>query len=201
MKFLSHKSLGRIGVGVLALAAGMAQAHTGHDTSGVGAGLVHPFGLDHLLVMLAVGIWSVSALPASKAWWGPAVFMATLLLSAVLGSAGLSVPFLEPLISLTVVLLGAMLILSRQGSSVAFGLGLVALVASLHGLAHGAEAPGSGFAGYALGFLLSTATLHVGGVLAGRGIQRHLARTTTRVIASLGSLCGAAGIYLVSSQF
>jgi urease accessory protein len=201
MKFLSHKSLGRIGVGVLALATGMAQAHNGHDTSGVVAGLVHPLGLDHLLVMLAVGIWSVSALPAGKAWWGPAVFMMTLLLSAVLGATGLSVPFLEPLISLTVVLLGVMLMLSRQGTPVAFGLGLVTLVASLHGLAHGAETPGSGFAGYALGFLLSTATLHVAGLVAGRGIKHQLARTTTLVVTGLGTLCGAAGLYLVGSQF
>ena len=66
MKLLSHTSLGRIGVGLLALATGVAQAHTGHDTAGVMAGLAHPLGLDHLLVMLAVGIWSVSALPAGK---------------------------------------------------------------------------------------------------------------------------------------
>ncbi len=198
MKLLSHTSLGRIGVGLLALATGMAQAHTGHDTAGVMAGLAHPLGLDHLLVMLAVGIWSVSALPAGKAWWGPSVFMATLLLSAALAAFGLTVPFLEPMISLSVVLLGAMLILSRQGTPVPLGLGLVALVASLHGLAHGAEAPGSGFATYALGFLVSTAVLHASGLLAARGIGRYLARSTAWVISALGTVCGAAGLYLLS---
>ena len=198
MKFMSPKALGRIGAALLALASGMAQAHTGHDTSGVYQGLAHPLGLDHLLVMLAVGIWSVSALPANKSWWGPAVFMLALLLSAASGSAGLSVPLLEPLISLSVVLLGAMLILSRQGTPVALGLGLVALVACLHGLAHGAEAPGSGFASYALGFLVSTAALHLGGVVAARGIRAYLARTANWVIAALGSLCGGAGLYLFS---
>ena len=198
MKLLSHTSLGRIGVGLLALAASVAQAHTGHDTSGVLQGLAHPLGLDHLLVMLAVGIWSVSALPAGKSWWGPAVFMGTLLLSSALAALGLSVPFLEPMISLSVVLLGAMLILSRQGTPLPLGLGLVALVASLHGLAHGAEVPGSGFALYALGFLASTAALHVGGLLAARGIGRYLARSAAWVIGALGSLCGAAGLYLLN---
>jgi len=198
MKLLSHTSLGRIGVALLALATSMAQAHTGHDTSGVLQGLAHPLGLDHLLVMLAVGIWSVSALPAGKSWWGPAVFMGTLLLSSALAALGLTVPFLEPMISLSVVLLGAMLILSRQGTPLPLGLGLVALVATLHGLAHGAEAPGSGFALYALGFLVSTAALHIGGLLAARGIGRYLARSAAWVIGVLGTLCGAAGLYLLN---
>ncbi|MFN6977257.1 MAG: HupE/UreJ family protein, partial [Gemmobacter sp.] len=42
-----------------------ALAHTGHGgTSGLLAGLLHPvLGLDHLLAMVAVGIWSGLALP------------------------------------------------------------------------------------------------------------------------------------------
>ena len=198
MKFLSHQSLGRLGVWVLALTTGVANAHTGHDTAGAMAGLFHPLGLDHLLVMLAVGIWSVSALPAGKSWWGPAVFMVTLLLSAVLGALGLVVPFLETMVSLSVVWLGAMLILSRQGTPVPLGLMLVALVASLHGLAHGAETPTSGFFTYALGFLLSTAALHVGGIVVARGIGRYLSGAATWLISALGAVFGGAGFYLLS---
>lgn len=198
MKLLSPKSLSRLGVGALALTAGVAQAHTGHGTSGLYEGLVHPFGLDHLLAMVAVGIWSVSALPASKAWWGPAVFMASLAVSAALGAMGLAVPALEPLISLSVVLLGVMLVVARQGVPMILGLGTLALAASLHGLAHGAEMPETGFASYALGFLLTTAVLHFGGVITGLGIRRHLARSATWVISSVGTLFGAAGLYLFS---
>ena len=51
----------------LATTALAAQAHTGHGTSSLMEGLAHPFGLDHLLAMVAVGVWSVSALPAGKA--------------------------------------------------------------------------------------------------------------------------------------
>lgn len=198
MKFLSHRLLRNVGIGTLALAAGLAQAHTGHGTTGVFEGLVHPFGLDHLLAMVAVGMWSVSALPASKAWWGPATFLLTLVLGAALGATGLTMPWLEQLVSLSVVLFGVMLVASRQKMPLALGLGLVALASSMHGLAHGAETPDTGFAGYAAGFLLTTATLHLGGVAAGLGVRRYLARAANWVIAATGTLLGGAGLYLFS---
>lgn len=198
MKFLSHRLLRNVGIGSLALVAGLAQAHTGHGTTGVFEGLVHPFGLDHLLAMVAVGMWSVSALPARKAWWGPATFLLTLVLGAALGATGLTIPWLEQLISLSVVLFGVMLVASRQKMPLALGLGLVALASSMHGLAHGAETPDTGFAGYAAGFLLTTATLHLGGVAAGLGVRRYLARTANWVITATGTLLGGAGLYLFS---
>lgn len=198
MKLLSPKSLRGLGLGALALVAGMAQAHTGHDTSGVYEGLVHPLGLDHLLAMLAVGVWSVSALPQDKAWWGPAIFMLSLTISAALGTLGLSLPFLEHMISLSVVLFGVMLVFARQKTPVAFGLALVALAAALHGLAHGAEAPATGFASYALGFLVTTAALHFGGAVTALGIRRYLSSTANRVLVGLGTVCGGAGLYLCS---
>jgi len=198
MKFLSHRLLRNVGIGTLALVAGLAQAHTGHGTTGVFEGLVHPFGLDHLLAMVAVGMWSVSALPASKAWWGPATFLLTLVLGAALGATGLTMPWLEQLVSLSVVLFGVMLVASRQKMPLALGLGLVALASSMHGLAHGAETPDTGFAGYAAGFLLTTATLHLGGVAAGLGVRRYLARAANWVITATGTLLGGAGLYLFS---
>ena len=198
MNFLSLNTARSAGVAMLLLAAGAAQAHTGHGTSGVFDGLVHPFGLDHLLAMVAVGVWSVSALPANKAWWGPAAFMLALVLSAALGAMGVSVPFLEQMISLSVVLFGVMLVFSRLRMPVGLGLGLVAVAASLHGLAHGAETPETGFATYAAGFLLTTAALHVGGVMAGLGLRRYLARQAVWAVSGLGAMCGGAGIYLFS---
>lgn len=198
MKLLSPKSIRNLGIGALALAAGLAQAHTGHGTSGFVEGLVHPFGLDHLLAMVAVGMWSVSALPANKAWWGPAAFMLSLIASAALGATGFSVPFLEPMIALSVVLFGVLLVSTRQKMPIALGLGMVALAASLHGLAHGAETPQTGFATYAVGFLVTTGALHFGGVLTGLAMRRFFARTATWVISVLGTLFGAAGLYLFS---
>ena len=181
---------------LLAGLAGAAQAHTGHGTHSLMEGLVHPFGLDHLLAMVAVGVWSVSALPAGKAWQGPATFLLALVTSAALGAGGVTVPYLEHAISLSVVLFGLMLIVAQRAMPAALGLGLVAAASSLHGLAHGAETPETGFAGYAVGFLLTTAALHIGGVGLGLGIRRWLAERRAAVLGGLGAGVGAAGLYL-----
>lgn len=173
-----------------------ASAHTGHGTHSLMEGLTHPFGADHLLAMLAVGIWSVSALPARQAWQGPATFLLTLVLSAVLGASGFTVPYLEHAIALSVTLFGAMLILAAKPMPKAFGLTLIAVAASLHGLAHGAETPETGFAGYAAGFLLTTAVLHLGGVGLGLSIRRWLSERSTTVLGSLGGLLSVAGLVL-----
>lgn len=198
MRFFNPASIRSAALASLLLTAGVVQAHTGHGTSGVAEGLAHPLGADHLLAMLAVGVWSVSALPANRAWWGPATFMLTLVFSAALGAVGISLPFLEALIALSVVVVGGLLVVSRFKMPVGLGLALVALVASLHGLAHGAETPASGFASYALGFLATTATLHFGGVAIGSGIRRFVAEKTSWALASLGALCSGAGVYLFS---
>jgi urease accessory protein len=161
-------------------------------------GLAHPFGPDHLLAMLAVGVWSVSALPARQAWQGPATFLLALVASAALGASGVTLPYLEHAIALSVVLFGAMLVVAAKPLPTARGLALVAMAASLHGLAHGAEAPETGFAGYAAGFLLTTAALHLGGVGLGLAIRRGLAARSTAVLGGLGTLLGLAGLYLFS---
>ncbi len=197
MKLWILKSLRVAGMAALALAAGAAQAHTGHATTSFAAGLAHPFGLDHLLAMVAVGVWSVCALPARQAWWGPATFLLALVLSAALGAMGVGLPYLEHAIALSVLLFGLMLVLSQRKLPVALGLGLVAAAASLHGLAHGAETPATGFAGYAIGFGVTSAALHLAGVAAALAVRRYVAGQSTWAVGGLGALCGGAGIYLL----
>lgn len=179
------------------LFSGAAQAHTGHGTAGLAEGLAHPFGLDHLLAMVAVGIWSVAALPAKRAFIGPLVFLTALMVSAVLGVLGMTMPHLEGLIAASVVLFGLMLVTSRSPLSANLGLLWIALAASLHGLAHGAETPASGFAGYAVGFLVTTAALHACGVGVALGIRRHFDRRASGIIHVLGVAFGGAGVYLL----
>lgn len=181
---------------LMACLAGAAQAHTGHGSHSLMEGLVHPFGPDHLLAMVAVGVWSVSALPQGKAWWGPATFLLALVVSAALGASGVSVPYLEQAVSLSVVLFGGMLVLAHRAMPAALGLGLIAAASSLHGLAHGAETPETGFAGYAMGFMLTTAVLHIGGVGVGLAIQRWLGERKGLVLGGMGAALGAAGVYL-----
>lgn len=174
-----------------------AQAHTGHGTHSLMEGLAHPFGADHLLAMVAVGLWSVSALPARKAWQGPATFMLALVLSAIAGAMGFAPAFLEHAIALSVVLFGAMLVWPKTMPTTT-GLAVITTAASLHGLAHGAETPTSGFAGYAFGFLLTTATLHLLGAAAGLSIHRLLAERSRVALGGMGMAIAGAGVYLFS---
>lgn len=183
---------------LLAIAAGAAQAHSGHGTASFFAGLVHPFGLDHLLAMVAVGVWSVSALPGHRVWWGPTTFMLALIAGASLGASGIAAPFLEHLVSLSLILFGALLFAVRLELPAVLGLAVVAAGGSVHGLAHGAESPESGFLVYATGFLLTTAALHFAGVLAGLSIKRHSRTHASSIDATLGVLFGTAGVYLLS---
>ena len=197
MKHLTPRRLTALALfTALTALSGAAQAHTGHGTHSLMEGLAHPFGLDHLLAMVAVGVWSVSALPQGKAWWGPATFLLALVASAALGAAGVTVPYLEQAIALSVVLFGAMLVLASRAMPVALGLGLVAAASALHGLAHGAETPATGFAGYAAGFMLTTAVLHIVGVGVGLAIQRWLGQRRGAVLGGLGAALAAAGVVL-----
>lgn len=72
------------------------------------------------------------------------------------------------------------------------------MAASLHGLAHGGEAPETGFVAYASGFLLSTATLHFGGLIAGLGIKRYVPNAVALVTAGFGVLFGGLGLFMFS---
>lgn len=184
---------------VLAGFAGAAAAHTGHGTESFLEGLAHPFGLDHLLAMVAVGIWAVFALPAGRAWVGPATFMVALVAGAAVGATGVTLPMLEVAIAASGVVFGAMLLLATRRIPDWLGLGLVALAACLHGLAHGAEAPAAaGFASYAAGFLVTTAGLHFGGVFTGLSLRRWSATRATQIVGGLGVAYGGAGLYLLT---
>jgi urease accessory protein len=173
--------------------ATLASAHTGHGTHGVAEGLAHPLGLDHLLAMVAVGLWSALALPTGRRWQGPATFMAAMTVGAVLGAAGLGLPFVEQGIALSVALFGAMLIAAKRMPAHA-GLAAVAAAAALHGLAHGAELPvGAAFVGYAAGFLATTGALHA----AGLGLAARLKGVSVRVWHAAGGALGLAGLALL----
>mgnify|MGYP003354029072 CR=1 FL=1 len=72
----------------LMAAAASASAHTGHGTHSLFEGLSHPLGADHLLAMLAVGVWSAGAFRGTARWMGPATFLAALVAGAAAGIAG-----------------------------------------------------------------------------------------------------------------
>lgn len=181
-----------------ALMAGAAPAlaHTGFGhTSGVVAGVSHPIGgLDHLLAMLSVGIWSalVSKGRTGRVWVAPAAFVTAMLVGASAGYLQAPLPLVEAGVALSVVVLGVM-ILTRVELPLAVGAVVMALFAIYHGHAHGAEATGA-VAAYMVGFAVATATLH----LAGIGLGLLMTRAQYATIAA-GTLISATGAFLLAS--
>jgi urease accessory protein len=180
-----------------ALIAAPAMAHTGHgDANGFLHGLAHPvFGPDHLLAMLAVGLWSGFALP-HRFWAGAAAFMGAMALGAGLSWAGIGYPAVETVILASVVVFGALTLLSRGGQpAVLTGVSLaaIAVFASAHGHAHATEAAGNALA-YLAGFLIATAALH----LAGIGIARAVAARPV-VQRALGTGIALSGLWLMAA--
>jgi urease accessory protein len=155
-------------------------------------GLLHPLGgLDHLLAMLAVGMWSaVSARRAGPALlWGPLAFANMLVLGALLGLQGLGGMVVEPMVAASVLALG-LLVLTRKGMSTAASMALVGGFAVFHGLAHGAElaTTGNPFAAVA-GMFAATIGLHVTGVALGwslRAAPVWASRATGAAVAASG---------------
>lgn len=174
------------------VAAGPAAAHTGAGgTSSFAAGLLHPLGgFDHILAMVAVGSWA--ALKGGKALWvWPAAFVGVMLAGGALGMAGMPLPFVEPGIAASIVVLGLLVALAAD-LPVAVGAAIIGVFALFHGHAHGAEAPAAGTAlVYAAGFALATAALHGAGIGLARVSRGALWRTLVR---SAGAACACAGV-------
>ena len=165
-------------------------------------GVLHPLtGLDHLAAMVSVGLWSaLSTAPARAAaqWSAPAAFAATLLLGAVLGLGGLSLPGIEPMIAASLLVLG-MLVCTRAALPPLAGATLVAVFALFHGLAHGAELAGGQAAAALAGMVLATAALHALGLGLGLALRGRAAPPAQDWPASLAGLGVAAfGLSLLS---
>jgi len=175
----------------LSLLPGLALAHSGeHAESGLLSGLLHPFtGNDHLLAMLAIGIWAALQGTQRLKLAIPATFLAALLAGFVMGVNALGLPMVETGIALSVLLLG-LLIASAVRLPAGVSLALAASFALFHGYAHGAEASGSLML-FAVGFLAASLMLHVGGVVLGEQLRQRLplvARGLGVAIAASGAL-------------
>jgi len=173
-------------------------AHTtGGAIGGLGSGLGHPFiGLDHLLAMLAVGIWAYQ-LGGSAVWKVPLVFVLTLLVGASIGLTGLSLPFIEPVIAASVMVFGLLIAMKFRITPLLASL-LVALFALFHGYAHGIEMPlAASPMAYVAGFSLATIGLHGLGVL----LAYVTHRTTHTMLLQVGGfgLAGTGLLLLVSA--
>jgi urease accessory protein len=175
--------------------SGMALAHTGHhDVPGFLSGLSHPLtGPDHLAAMLAVGLWAgVGA--RRRAWLPVTTFLVFMTCGAALGINGIALPGLEAGIAASVLVMG-LLVATLARLPATASIVLVAVFALFHGSAHGAEMP---FAAapvvYGLGFLVSTAALHLSGIGLGRLARRTGAAWLLR---GAGVITGGFGAWLL----
>jgi Hydrogenase/urease accessory protein len=159
-------------VAAAALVASPALAHVGpgaHDSFAAGFG--HPFlGLDHMLAMVAVGLWA-AMLGGRALILVPAAFVGVMVLGFIAGAAGVPLPFVEPAILASVVVLGLLVALALPMSALAGG-ALVGFFALFHGHAHGTEVGTAGFLAYGAGFVAATVLLHVIGIVSGIALGR-----------------------------
>ncbi|CAG0953049.1 hypothetical protein MTYP_00300 [Methylophilaceae bacterium] len=176
----------------LSLSPAVALAHPGHDMANAYAGFMHPLtGWDHLLVMLAVGLWA-GRLGGKARWQLPLTFMLVMVAGTLAGIGGLMLPGLETGIAASVLAAG-LLVALHAPLAMPWQIGLTALFAWMHGMAHGAElAVHNGYA-VMLGMLLATGLLHAAGLLLASR-QMRLASYGQR---SLGGLIALAGTYML----
>ena len=144
----------------------LAHAETGL-TEGFSSGFLHPItGLDHMVAMLAVGLWG-AILRGQALWILPVTFPIVMAIGGAMGIAGFPVPAVETAIALSGVFLGIMVAIGAQPPHwLAYG--LVGLFAVFHGHAHGTELPEANSPlAYGLGFILATGLMHIAGILIG----------------------------------
>lgn len=146
----------------------VAWAHVeGGQAAGFFTGLQHPWsGLDHVLAMIAVGLWGAQ-LGSPALWLLPIAFPMMMAMGAMMGLLGIPVPGVEIGIALSAIVLGAM-ILAEVRPKLAVAIALVGIFAVFHGHAHGTELP-AGQSGllYSMGFVIATGCLHGVGIAIG----------------------------------
>jgi urease accessory protein len=182
------------------LIATTAVAHPHHEhLDGYGSfmsGLLHPiFGLDHVLAMVAVGLWA-SLIGGRALFVVPAAFVGVMAVGFLMALGGVDLPFVEPFILASVVVLGLVVALAVP-VPVAVGAVVVGFFALFHGHAHGQEMGAATMAAYGAGFVISTAALHAAGVAAGLGLGRMLQPGQGRLVTrAAGALTVLGGILL-----
>ena len=173
-----------------------AYAHAGIGEAGSFMhGLAHPVsGMDHVCAMLAVGLWAAQR-GGRFVWAMPLTFVGMMALGGAFPTLGISLPFIEQGVVLSVLLLG-ILIAAPVRLSLTLASSMVGLFALWHGHAHGAEIPAlsSGII-YALGFVLSTSLLHVIGIAFGLAMQWLVRGCAVRFAGAGIALCG---VYLAA---
>lgn len=191
----------RISVAAAALTATTlpAFAHLNPDEHGsFMAGFSHPlFGADHILAMVAVGIWAAQIATARNdkraLWIMPCAFVGTMAIGFLTALGGMALPFVEPAILASVIALGLLVAMAARlpaGAAAA----VVGVFALFHGHAHGGELGSAGALQFGVGFVIATAFLHVAGIALGLGIAR-LGSIAGRIVGGITALAGLSLVF------
>ena len=169
-------------------------AHTGgHIDHSLISGLLHPLtGIDHLLVLMAVGL--IAAKQGGKAVFAfPAVFLALMAAGAVLNATAVQIPFVESLIALSLVAFGLLVTISQKQRSKILFLG-VSFFAVFHGYAHAAEIPADSSAVlYFSSLMLMSLVICLGSCIIGLSTGKRISYLFSLVCLSSGLYYLAAG--------
>lgn len=158
-------------VGLVLLLGTLPAPAMAHDGTGLAGGFVagftHPLsGFDHMLAMVAVGIWG-AFLGRPLVYALPMLFPSAMAIGGGIGMAGIALPPVELGIAISVMVLGAAIVFALR-LPVVVACAIVAVFALFHGYAHGVELPSAADPiGYSAGFVLCTGLLHLAGIALG----------------------------------
>jgi urease accessory protein len=175
---------------------GKALAHIqGGEATGLLSGLEHPVsGLDHVLAMIAVGLWGAQ-LGAPAAWLLPVTFPMVMAFGGMLGLMGISLPGVEVGIALSALALGIMVSCEARPPLWVAAV-LVGFFAIFHGHAHGTELPaGTDAILYSIGFVVATGCLHAAGIGIGLVHRWRAGRVMLRLAGAVVALAGVAFLW------
>jgi urease accessory protein len=167
---------------------------TGDVAGGLLSGFLHPItGLDHVVAMVAVGLWGAQ-LKRPAIWMLPIVFPMIMAFGGSMGVAGVPLPGIEIGIAISAIVLGIMVLFAVK-PPLWVAIVIVAFFAIFHGHAHGTELPGSAQPlAYGVGFVTTTGLLHVSGIAIGTIYKWKQGQWVVR---ALGAGIGLVGMYFL----
>ncbi len=174
------KKFARIFAAMFVFVANPVLAHVSPaEQTSLAAGFAHPFmGVDHLLAMVAVGVWA-TMLGKGALLAVPATFVGVMVLGFLAAIAGMPLPFVEPAILASVLVLGLAIAFALPVSPLLAAV-IAGFFAFFHGHAHGGEIAGATFLTYGVGFVVATLLLHAVGMGIGLGAGRLMTGTAGR---------------------
>ena len=160
----------------------------GGEALGFSSGVQHPMsGLDHVLAMIAVGVWGAQLGPPAV-WLLPVTFPMVMAFGGMLALMGVPLPGIEIGIAVSAIVLGST-VCRKARPPVWVATVLVGCFAIFHGHAHGMELPaGANGLLYSVGFVLGTGGLHALGIGLGRQVGQLALRVAGAAVAVAGGV-------------